>query len=97
MLSEQEGSKWEPSGQLLSQIEKALTTLDLIIFLPLITPDEITTAIEYPKLRDQTDIRLKQIIRDDTLGLAEILPEIAELTGSTSERLAALSRRVFAL
>ncbi|WP_108817472.1 AAA family ATPase [Pseudovibrio sp. Alg231-02] len=94
VLSEQDGDEWEPSGQLLRQIEQAFSTLDLIIFLPLISPDEITTTIEYPKLRKQTDTRLKQILRDDTLGLLDVLPETVELRGSKYDRVKALSKLV---
>ncbi|GHB17744.1 hypothetical protein GCM10007094_01700 [Pseudovibrio japonicus] len=95
VLSEQGGEDWEPSGQLLAKIEKALTTLDLIVFLPISSPDEITTPIEYPKLRHQTDTRLKQILRNDTLGLLDSLPEVLELTGLRNARWTALSKRVF--
>lgn len=94
VLSEQDDDEWEPSGQLLRQIEQALTTLDLIIFLPLISPDEFSTTIEYPKLRKQTDTRLKQILRDDTLGVLDVLPETVELTGSKNDRVKALSKLV---
>lgn len=94
MLSEQEGDEWEPSGQLLRQIEQALATLDLIIFLPLTSPDEIITTIEYPKLRSQTDICLKKILRDDALGLLDVLPKTVELTGSKNDRVKALSKLV---
>ncbi|KZL11540.1 AAA family ATPase [Pseudovibrio sp. Ad26] len=94
VLSEQDGDEWEPSGQLLRQIEQALTTLDLIVFLPLTSPDEITTTIEYPKLRKQTDICLKEILRDDALGLLDVLPETVELTGSRNDRVKTLSKLV---
>ncbi|KZL12509.1 hypothetical protein PsAD2_03814 [Pseudovibrio axinellae] len=94
VLSEREGAQWEPSGQLLVRIEKALAALDLIIFLPLSTPDEITAQIEEVELRHQTDERLKQIIRDDTLGMLELLPRLVELSGSRNQRTAALSKLI---
>ena len=51
VVGEQEGAPWEPSGKLMGQIEKAMRVLDLLVFLPLSSPDEIAAGIEYPRLR----------------------------------------------
>lgn len=72
----------------------ALATLDLIVFLPLSTPDDIATEIEYPKLRHAVDGRLKRILREDNLELLERGPPIAELTGSRRERITQLMRAI---
>ncbi|MCX8567628.1 AAA family ATPase [Aminobacter sp. MET-1] len=90
VVAVQEGFEWTPSGKLLGRIEKALGSLDLVVFLPLSRPDEIDVAIELPRLRSKVDARLKAIIRDDELGLLEDGPNIIELRGTRSERLALL-------
>lgn len=90
VVAVQEGFEWTPSGKLLGRIEKALGSLDLVVFLPLSRPDEIDVAIELPRLRSKVDARLKAIIRDDELGLLEDGPNIIELRGTRSERLARL-------
>lgn len=87
VISLREGFEWAPSGKLLGRIEKALATLDLLVFLPLSRPDEITVAIEFPKLRAQADARLKAILRDDDLGLLASGPPVLELSGTPDRRL----------
>jgi hypothetical protein len=94
VVSEEEGDEWTPSGKLLARIEAALATLDLIVFLPLSRPDEITTEIEYPTLRRAVDERLKLILREDALGLLEDGPRIIEISGPRSARLAQLAAAV---
>ena len=69
VVSEDEGFEWFPTGKLLARIEKALARLDLLVFVPLMQPDDIAVAIEYPALRKKVDARLKSIIRKDELGL----------------------------
>ncbi|SDB08356.1 hypothetical protein SAMN02982931_00707 [Bauldia litoralis] len=90
VLGEKEGVEWAPSGKLLARIEAALSTLDLIAWLPLSQPDEIKATIEYPKLRRAVDARLAGILRDDDLGLLEQGPRIVEIGGSRPARLARL-------
>ncbi|MET3927255.1 AAA family ATPase [Devosia sp. 2618] len=87
VVSLREGFEWVPSGKLLGRIEAALAALELIVFLPLSRPDEISVAIEFPKLRMQTDTRLKAILRHDDLGLLGSGPPIVELTGTPAQRL----------
>ncbi|MEQ9692511.1 MAG: AAA family ATPase [Bauldia litoralis] len=90
VLGEKEGVEWTPSGKLLARIEAALSTLDLIAWLPLSQPDEIRETIDYPKLRQAVDTRLAGILRDDDLGLLEQGPRIVEIGGSRPARLARL-------
>jgi hypothetical protein len=87
VVSAAEGFEWTPSGKLLGRIEKALATIELLVFLPLSRPDEISVPIEFPKLRTRTDSRLKAILRKDELGLLEAGPRILELSGTRQQRL----------
>lgn len=94
VVSAMEGFEWTPSGKLLVRIEKALATLDLLVFLPLVRPDDIVVPIEFPKLRSRTDSRLKAIIRNDDLGLLEAGPRVLELSGAAEHRLARLLKEI---
>lgn len=91
VVGAQEGFEWEPSGKLLGKIEKALSCLELLVFLPLSRPDEIEATIEFPRLRNKVDARFKAIIRDDELQLLEGGPRILELRGTRAVRLAQLA------
>jgi GTPase SAR1 family protein len=86
VVAEREGTEWEPSGKLLGRIEKALAGLDLIVFVPLLLPDEIATTIEQPKLRKAVDQRLKRIIGDDVFGLRGSATRVVEISGSRPQR-----------
>jgi len=90
VVSAAEGFEWSPDGKLLKRIEDALATLDLVAFVPLRRPDEITVAIEYPKLRARVDARLKTMLREDDLGLLADGPRIVEVTGTRQQRVARL-------
>jgi hypothetical protein len=92
VMSAKEGYEWTPSGKQLSRLEKAVATLDLLVFLPLADPDEILTKIEYPGLRRAVDGRLKRLLQDDELGLIAGGPRLVEIIGSRADRVAALSR-----
>jgi len=94
ILGENDGVEWTPTGQQQANIEAALATLDLIIFLPLSTPDDIATAIEFPTLRLEVDDRLKRIVRDDMLGLLEQGPRVVELAGARRARIAQVLRHI---
>ena len=90
-----EGLDWTPSGKLLRSIERALATLDLLVFVPLSKPDEIGVAIELPKLRAEVDNRLKSILRDDALDLLEGTGlRVVEISGSRPQRVQELARAV---
>ena len=92
VVAEGQGIDWAPPGKLLARIERALAAIELLVFLPLSRPDEIGTAIEFPKLRAQVDARLKSILRDDSLGLlGGAGPSVIELRGSRGQRLEQLS------
>ena len=94
VVGEAEGIEWEPSGKLLGRIEKALAAIELLAFVPLVRPDEIRTAIEFPRLRQQVDARLKGILRDDALELLGHGPRIVELGGGRDARVQMLSQAI---
>lgn len=94
VVSAGEGFDWSPDGKLLGKIEKALSTLDLVAFVPLKRPDEITVPIEYPRLRVKVDARLKAIVLEDDLGLLADGPPIIEIAGSRERRVARLTEAV---
>jgi hypothetical protein len=89
-----EGLDWAPDGRLLTRIEKALATLDLVGFVPLRQPDEIAARIEYPKLRARVDRRLKSMLRDDDLGLLQDGPRVVEIGGSRDQRVSRLTAAI---
>lgn len=91
VLSAAEGFEWSPDGKLLKRIEDALATLDLVVFVPLKSPDEIAVAIEYPKLRKRVDARLKTMLREDDLGLLADGPRVVEVTGAREQRVRQLT------
>jgi len=90
VLSAQDGGDWMPTGKQLQKIEAALSTLNLIVFLPIEIPDRAGHSAELPELRRAVDERLNQIVLQDALGLLEVVPDILELTGSPQDRLRSL-------
>ncbi len=58
-VSGDEGRERTPHGRPIAQIDDALRTLDLIIFVPLTQPDDIRVPMEYPRLRCLVDTRLR--------------------------------------
>ena len=91
VVSADEGFEWLPDGRLLNRIGKALASLDLVIFLPLLRPDEITVSIERPGLRVRVDKRLKAMLREDDLGLLDDGPHLLEISGSREQRVARIA------
>ncbi|WP_395173845.1 AAA family ATPase [Roseibium alexandrii] len=91
VLSEQVDEEWAPSGRLLQKIEAALQSLDLIVFLPIGSPDVTGQNPEMLHLRRAVDDQLKQILHEDALGLIAEAPAILELSGSPQDRLQALA------
>jgi hypothetical protein len=53
----------------LTLVRKALAKIDVVIFVPLSSPDEITIQIQRPQLRSRVDRWFKTMLRDDGLGL----------------------------
>jgi hypothetical protein len=88
VMSADEGFEWLPRGRLLNGIGRALASLDLVVFVPLMQPDDITVPIEYAGLRARVDRRLKTMLRQDDLGLVHDGPRVVEISGSRHERLA---------
>jgi hypothetical protein len=88
VVSASEGFEWLPSGRELALVSKALAKLDVVIFVPLSSPDEILVQIERPRLRSRVDRRLKTMLRDDDLGLLHDGPRIVEVVGSRAQRVA---------
>lgn len=86
VVSEREGFEWFPTGKLLSRVEKAMAELDLLVFVPLTRPDDISATIEHAQLRSRVDARLKGIIRRDELGLLENGPRVLEIYGTRDDR-----------
>lgn len=91
VVSADEGFEWLPHGRLLNQIDRALATLDLVVFVPLREPDEIDVPIEQPRLRARVDKRLKTMLRNDDLGLLQDGPRILEVSGSRAGRVAQIT------
>ncbi|HEV7275418.1 MAG TPA: AAA family ATPase [Devosiaceae bacterium] len=91
VVSAAEGFEWLPGGRLLHRIGTALATLDLVIFVPLLAPDEIAVPIEHSPLRRRVDRRLKTMLRQDDLGLLAAGPRIFEVSGPPAARVAKLA------
>lgn len=91
IVSADEGFEWLPQGSLLGRIDRALATLDLVVFVPLLQRDEIEVPIEYPKLRARVDRRLKAMLRQDDLGLLQDGPRILEVSGTRAGRVAQMA------
>src|SRR5690606_26920499 len=81
-------AEWTPTGRQLAGIEKALASLDLVVFVPLQVPDEIGAPVELPVLRRSVDARLRRILGDDELGLFGQGPEVVEIAGPPAARAA---------
>ena len=76
----------------LPEIEEALESLDLIVFLPVEAEDRIALpATEDDDFRMLVDEKLKEIIRDNPYGFDV---EILEVTGTRKERVARVMERV---
>lgn len=91
VVSTDEGFEWLPHGSLLGRIDRALATLDLIVFVPLLQPDEIDVPIEHPRLRARVDRRLKAMLREDDLGLLQDGPRVLEVFGPRAGRVAQIA------
>jgi hypothetical protein len=95
VVSAREGFDWTPEGRLLTRVEKAMAALDLLVFVPLQSPDEIAVSIEQPRLRKAVDARLKRLLREDELGLfGEAGPKLVEISGPPRARVDMLSALV---
>jgi hypothetical protein len=91
VVSQDEGFEWVPDGKLLARIGKALASLDILVFVPLLPADDIKVGIEYPALRARVDRRLKALLRRDDTGLLVDGPRILEVSGSREARVAQIA------
>lgn len=91
IVSASEGFEWLPSSSQLTLVSKAMCSLHLLAFVPLISPDEIEVRIELPRLRKRVDQRFKAMLRDDDLGLLHDGPRVVEVTGSRAQRVEKLT------
>lgn len=94
VVSASEGFEWLPQGRLLNRISRALGTLDLLVFVPLMRPDDITVPIEYPGLRSRVDRRLKTMLRQDDLGFLADGPPVLEVSGPRERRVEQIAARL---
>ncbi|MEM8696019.1 MAG: AAA family ATPase [Pseudomonadota bacterium] len=88
VVSDAEGFDWTPSDEQLNRIEQAMEALDLVVFVPLLSDDEIESPNEYPQLRRRVDTRLKTILDDDDLGFFENDLRLLEICGPRDRRVA---------
>jgi hypothetical protein len=70
----------------MTELQAAIQRLDLIVFVPIETPDRIAT-VDHRRLRDIVDAELRRLALDDYLSFG--VPAI-EVTGSLQERVEAL-------
>ena len=96
VISNAEGYEWVPDGKLMTRIERAMQALDLVVFVPVLSPDEIEVQIEFPKLRRQVDARLKRMLRDDKWGFFEADLRVIEVSGSPTQRVSSVVTEVTA-
>ena len=76
----------------LPRVRDALSTLDLVVFVPLEHPDRIPVDPgEGPELRALVDHELAELLLEDSLGL-EL--EVVTVEGSRKERVAQVLRRI---
>jgi hypothetical protein len=69
----------------------AVGLLDIVIFVPLMRPDEIKTPIEEPALRRAVNARLRDLLDDDPLELLSSgKPRVLEVSGARDRRLGAV-------
>lgn len=77
----------DPESDLAPWLESAraaIATIDLIVFVPIESPDRIEVpASEYPRLRKQVDHILRDALIDDSWGIG---CKAVEVTGSVEQR-----------
>ena len=61
----------------------AMARLDLVVFVPIEDPDRIDVSTNERRLRRRVDLALREIIVEDTWGLA---PRVVEVSGAPGER-----------
>ena len=78
---------------LLEELRGAMASLDLVVFVPIESPDRIDFADDedLPGTRDAVDGRLRELLMDDPLGLGV---DVLEVRGPRSDRVDAVLRRL---
>lgn len=95
VLSDRSSTGEFETAAVLEDIEEAIETLDLIVFLPLSPTDMGNIQTEYPALRRSVDRKLKSIVREDSLSLFGAgKPRLLQLKGTPAVRLKALEKAV---
>jgi len=80
------GNEWKPTEHQMKLLEKANEALDLVVFVPLTSPDEVSGSIQYPKLRGAVDRYLRGSILGDLTITNQSSPSIVEISGTRSQR-----------
>lgn len=70
----------------LQAVEFALQRLDLVVFVPLESPDRIDPGHdEFPRLRRRVDTTLRRFLLEDSLGIS---PTVIQVSGPLDDRVA---------
>jgi hypothetical protein len=80
----------EIPARLLPSVTEAFNSLDLLVYVPIETPDRIGIADEHPKLRKRVDRLLRSALLDDAWGLGV---QALEVTGTVLDRTAQVKAR----
>ena len=67
----------------ISAAHDALSTIDLIVFVPIEQPDRISPGISYARQRNRVDELLREMLMDDSYGFAR---PVIEVHGSVEAR-----------
>ena len=79
-------------GSLMTEAKRAMETLDLIVLVPIETPDRISLPDqENPRLRRQVDQRLHELLIDNDI---EVQVEVIAVAGSVGERVERIFQRI---
>lgn len=82
-LTALDGVSAEPS--MVAETQRALASVDLVVFVPIESPDRIATRVELPRLRRRVDDILREMWLDDAWGWGR---PVLEVHGSLPERVA---------
>jgi len=77
----------------LSRVQELITSLDLIVFVPIEAPDRIAVPREQAALRADVDAELRTIVVDDTYGFEVDVITVAGTTAARVQQVLAHLRR----